>query len=118
MTKSELKTGMQVKNSKNSLGIVLRGTPHGDLIIWYKNSNTGKKINKYRMLDTINENLTFKDGGRIITVYEPISKREYIDSECELDGLAHKIVYREVIKEVTLADIEKKFGCKVKIVNS
>ena len=71
MKKSDLLTSDVVLSSKGSYGVVLRGTPKGDLIKWFKN-NHDEIIHKYRSLDMINDDLTFKYDGkdnRIIKVY-------------------------------------------------
>ena len=47
----------------------------------------------------------------IVRVYDEILNYEY------LDYTTHLLWEREVCKEVTMAEIEQKFGCKVKIVN-
>lgn len=113
MTKSELKTGMLVKNSKNSIGEVLLGTPEGDLIIWYKNINTEKELNIYRTLASINMDLSFKDGtGRITTVYSPKDKRSF--GKRNLNDFY--VFWTKPVIEVTMDEVEKKFGHKVKII--
>ena len=63
MKLSELKTSDVVLSSKGSYGVVLRGTPKGDLIKWFKNKNE-EIIHKYRSLDMLNEDLTFKFDGK------------------------------------------------------
>ena len=57
--KSDLKTSDVLLSTKGSYGIVLRGTPEGDLVKWFKNDD-GEVIHKYRSLDMINEDLIFK----------------------------------------------------------
>ena len=70
----------------------------------------------------INEDLTFKYdlGNRIIKVWRTKDKHylgdkaitEYNAAECH----GFECIYEELIKEVTMAEVEEKFGCKVKIV--
>ena len=113
MKLSELKTGMVVVNSKGSAGVVLKGTKDGDLIKWFRDVNTGKVLQLFRSLWTINEDLTFKDGtGRIVQIYQAKDKHECTT----VDAVKPKnLIWEEKTKEVTMAEVEKKFGCKVKI---
>lgn len=115
MQKSELRCTDVVLSSKGSYGIVLRDTPKGDLIKWFKN-NKGEIIHKYRSLDMINNDLTFKYDGkdnRIIKVYRVTDPHDM----STMNAIDEKyLIYEEKIKEVTMSDIEKLYGCKVKIV--
>ena len=115
MKLSELKSSDVVLSSKGSYGIVLRGTPKGDLIKWFKN-NKGEIIHKYRSLSMINEDLTFKHDGRdsrIIKVYRVTDQHDMTT----LNAIDDKyLIWEEKIKEVTVAELEEQFGCKVKIV--
>lgn len=115
MKLSELKTSDVVLSSKGSLGIVLRGTPKGDLIKWFKN-NKGEIIHKFRSLDMINDDLTFKFDGkdnRIIKVYRVTDQHDMTTMNAIDDKY---LIWEEKIKEVTMADLEKMYGCKVKVV--
>ena len=115
MNKSALKTSDVCLSSKGSYGIVLRGTPKGDLIKWFKN-NKGEIIHKYRSFDMINEDLSFKYDGkdnRIIKVYRVNDQHDMTT----MNAIDEKyLIYEEKIKEVTMNDLEKMYGCKVKIV--
>ena len=115
MRLNELKSSDVVLNSKGSYGIVLRGTPKGDLIKWFKNKN-GEIIHKFRSLDMINEDLTFKFDGkdnRIIKVYRVTDQHDMTT----LSAIDDKYLFwEEKIVEVTMAELEEKYGCKVKIV--
>jgi len=115
MRLSQLKTSDVVLSSKGSLGVVLLGTPKGDLIKWFKNSKD-EIIHKYRSLDMINEDLTFKFDGkdnRIIKVYRVTDQHDMTT----LNAIDDKyLIWEEKIKEVTMADLEKMYGCKVKVV--
>lgn len=124
MTKHDLCTGDIVLSTKGSYGIVLRDTGDRKLesqIKWYSN-NKGQVIDKFRSLSMINEDLTFKYdlGNRIIKVWRTKNKHYLGDkaitkySEAEYHGF--ECIYEELIKEVTMAEVEEKFGCKVKIV--
>lgn len=121
MTKYDLCTGDIVLSTKGSYGIVLIGTNGGDQIKWYSN-NEGQVINKFRSLSMINEDLTFKCDldNRIIKVWRTKNKHYLGDKAitkyhtAEYHGF--ECIYEELIKEVTMAEVEEKFGCKVKIV--
>lgn len=117
-----LKTGDIVLSTKGSYGMVLRGTENDDLIHWFMNEK-GKLINKFRTFGMINEDLTFKYDGdnRIIKVWRTEDKH-YIgkfstDIFITFKDYGFKLIYEEQVKEVTMDEIEKKFGCKVKIKN-
>lgn len=115
MKKSELMTADVVVSTKGSLGFVLRGTPRGDLIKWFKNKK-GEDIQKYRSLDMVNEDLTFKFDGndnRIIEVYRATNPHDVLTPYT----LENKyLIWEEKVKEVTIAELEELYGCKVKIV--
>lgn len=115
MKKRDLKTGMVIVNSNNSVGEVMLGTSHGDIIIWYENRVTGESLNKYRKLDTVNEDLSFRYGaGRIVEVWKPKNERSYV---LGLDAFTK--IYEDKsddAMEVNMAEVERKFGRKVKIV--
>lgn len=115
MRLSDLKTSDVVLSSKGSFGIVLRGTPKGDLIKWFKNKNE-EVIHKYRSLDMINDDLTFKFDGkdnRIIKVYRVTDQHDMSTMNAIDDKY---LIWEEKVKEVTMADLEKMYGCKVKVV--
>lgn len=115
MRLSELKTSDVVVSTKGSYGIVLRGTPNGDLIKWFKN-NKGEIIHKYRSFNMINQDLTFKHDGkdnRIIKVYRITDPHDMTT----MNAIADKyLILEEKIKEVTIEELEAQYGCKVKVV--
>ena len=116
MKLSELQTTDVVLSSKGSYGIVLRGTPKGDLIKWFKNKD-GKIIHKYRSLNMVNEDLTFKFDGkdnRIIKVYRVTDQHDMSTMNAIDDKY---LIWEEKIKEVTMPELESLYGCKVKIVS-
>lgn len=124
MTKHDLCTGDIVLSTKGSYGIVLRDTGDRKLesqIKWYSN-NEGQVINKFRSLSMINEDLTFKCDldNRIIKVWRTKDKHYLGDKAIKKYHAAEhhgfECIYEELIKEVTMAEIEEKFGCRVKIV--
>ena len=117
MVKSELRTSDVVLSTKGSYGVVLRGTPKGDLVKWFKN-NHDEVIHKFRSLDMINEDLTFKYDGkdnRIIKVYRVTDQHDMTTMNAIDDKY---LIWEEKVKEVTIADLEKLYGRKVKIVGS
>ena len=116
MKLNELKTSDVALSSKGSYGIVLKGTPKGDLIKWFKNKN-GEIIHKFRSFDMINDDLTFKFDGkdnRIIKVYRVTDQHDMTT----LNAIDDKyLIYEEKVKEVTMAELEEKYGCKVKVIS-
>lgn len=63
----------------------------------------------------LNEDLSFKydSDNRIIKVYRVTDPHDM----STLNAINNKyLIYEEKIKEVTMDDLEKKYGCKVKIV--
>lgn len=121
MTKYDLCTGDIVLSTKGSYGIVLIGTKGDDQIKWYSN-NKGQVIDKFRSLSMINEDLTFKCDldNRIIKVWRTKNKHylgdKAITKYYEAEHHGFECIYEELIKEVTMAEVEEKFGCRVKIV--
>ena len=114
MKKNELLTADVVLSSKGSYGIVLKGTSSANLIKWFKN-NKDEVIHKFRSFDILNEDLSFKydSDNRIIKVYRVTDPHDM----STLNAINNKyLIYEEKIKEVTMADLEKKYGCKVIIV--
>lgn len=113
--KSDLKTSDVVLSTKGSYGIVLRGTPKGDLVKWFKNKND-EIIHKYRSLDMINDDLTFTFDGkdnRIIKVYRVTDQHDMSTMNAIQDKY---LFWEEKVKEVTIADLEEIYGCKVKVI--
>ncbi len=114
MKKNELLTADVVLSSKSSYGIVLKNTSKGDLIKWFKNGK-GEIIHKFRSFDMLNDDLTFRfdSDNRIIKVYRVTDPHD-MSTMAAIDE--KYLVWEEQVKEVTMADIEKQYGCKVKIV--
>ena len=121
MKKYDLCTGDIVLSTKGSYGIVLFGTNGDDQIKWYSN-NKGQAIDRFRSFSMLNEDLTFKYdlGNRIIKVWRTKNKHYLGDKAITKYHTAEdhgfECIYEELIKEVTMAEVEEKFGCKVKIV--
>ena len=122
MTKYDLCTGDIVLSTKGIYGIVLIGTNGDDQIKWYSN-NKGQVINRFRSFSMLNEDLTFKYdlGNRIIKVWRT-KDQHYLGDKAitkyhAAENHGFECIYEELmIKEVTMAEVEEKFGCKVKIV--
>ena len=118
-TKYALRTGDVVLSTKGSIGIVYRSLENSTegVIKWVRNQG-GHIINKYRTLGMVNNDLTFKydNDNRIIKVWRPFVYREVGD--IYLTMVHTNLIYEENIKEVTMDEVEAKFGCKVKIKNN
>lgn len=122
MSLSDLRTGDIVLSTKGSYGIVLRGTDEGDLIKWFRNSK-GYTIDKFRSFLMINNDLTFKydTENRIIKVWRSNDKHYIGDrgySDVWFRSQDFELIYEDKVKEVTMDEVEAKFGCKVKIKNN
>lgn len=123
MSLNDLRTGDIVLSTKGSYGIVLRGTAEGDLIKWYCN-NKGNIIEKFRSFSMIDYDLTFKydTDNRIIKVWRTEDKHYIGDKTITKYHRAtdhgFELIYEDKVKEVTMDEIEAKFGCKVKIKNN
>ena len=121
MNTYDLCTGDIVLSTKGSYGIVLIGVSKKDQIKWYRN-NKGAIIHKFRSLDMINNDLTFRNDpdNRIIKVWRTKDAHYLGDKpgKSDLNDQYHgfECIYEELAKEVTMAEVEEKFGCKVKIV--
>lgn len=118
---AELRTGDIVLSTKGSYGMVLRGTPSGDIVKWYVNSK-GKCIDKFRSLNMINSDFTFRfdEENRIVKVWRTKDKHYLGDKAVTKYTVADgfELIYEDKVKEVTMDEVEEKFGCKVKIKNS
>lgn len=114
-SKCDFKTSDVVLSTKGSYGVVLLNTPKGNLIKWFKNKN-GDVIHKYRSLDMINDDLTFKYDGkdnRIVKVYRVTDQHDMTT----MDAIQDKYLFwQEKVKEVTINELEEMYGCKVKVV--
>ena len=118
---AELRTGDIVLSTKGSYGMVLRGTPSGDIVKWYVNSK-GNCIDKFRSLNMINSDFTFRfdEENRIVKVWRTKDKHYLGDKAVTKYAVADsfELIYKDKVKEVTMDEVERKFVCKVKIKNS
>ena len=114
MKLNDLKDGMVVVLRNGEPYIVLKNAfYYGDILAGYK--NFGEFYNTQISLTRYNADMTFKsknmDPFDIMEIYE---KPEDIFHEFFKKG---KLIWkRKKHKEVTMQEIEEKFGCKVKIV--
>ena len=111
LTKSDLKTGDVVVSKGGWQGVVLRGTACGDVIKWFKNEY-GEIIQKYRSLCFLNNDLTYGDT-KIVKVYRCNDARLLTSCDVIQDRF---LLWEETVKEMTVAEIERVLGHKVKIV--
>lgn len=127
MVKSELRTGMIVENSGGWLGIVFKGMfkdPERGYIAWIRNGQ-GCAIEMFRNLQDVKEDLTYVGYGgdkKIVKVYSSGYKSRggcmiplFLTNLSESLQTRRLLWEREPVKEVTMAEVEEKFGCKVKI---
>ena len=117
MVKSDLKTGMTVVSKNGWVGKVLLGTSSGDIILWYQDEEN-QDIRKYRTLDTVNEDLTYGAGKEIVAVYGHSDIHKILfDYNIPRSIREMKCLWGrpEDVKEVTMREVEERFGCKVKI---
>ena len=105
-TKSDLKNRMVVEDRKGRLKIYIDDILLGD--------------KTYSLIGDYNEDLMY--GKRsfseldIVKVYEQVRVCCYLYGD-NLSNLSLIWQREEEVKEVTMAEIEEKFGCKVKIIN-
>lgn len=127
MTKSELKTGMIVTTRDGMEYVVFRNA-----IYIYDNKNgtsndilVNAQSHHWNDLKYYNEDLTyhgryslddkFIKENEIVKVEIPDHPYSFMDLSFEKHK--RKLIWkREIVKEVTMADVEEKFGCKVKII--
>ena len=114
MKKSDLRSGMIVEYRNGLKRIVLLNSKQGDVLVGATglNENTNNFFAYGKMdLSKYDEELRYKGNDidfDIVSVYE--------SSEINVSKIANKILDRKEEKEITMAEIEEKFGCKVKIV--
>lgn len=112
LTKADLKTGDVVVSRGGWQGVVLRGTDCGDIIKWFKNE-FGEIIQSYRSLSFVNTDLTY-NTSKIVKVYRCTDNPGLLTS---CDVVQSKYLYWEdTTKEMTIAEIERALGHKVKII--
>lgn len=129
MCLNDLRTGDIVLSTKGSYGIVLKNTDRGDLIKWYYSKVDNRCINKFRTFRCLTGNMRFcvfsyRENDRIIKVWRTNDVRKIGSmpigaDENFMDDVFPKfeLIYDDTVKEVTMDEVEEKFGCKVKIKN-
>ena len=104
-TKKDLRNGDFVVRSRTEIGVVIREINR----IVYQDG-------QYSTLDDLDDDLTFASGAKVLKIYRP-----------NLDGFGGcfnmyekgELVYdrgRDTIKEMTVEEIEKELGYKIKVV--
>ena len=126
---ADLRTGDIVLSTKGSYGIVLRDTDRGDLIKWYYSKVDNRSINKFRTFRCLTGNMRFcvfdyRMNDRIIKVWRTNDVRKIGSTligadENFMENLfpEFELIYDDTVKEVTMDEVEAKFGCRVKIKN-
>lgn len=129
MCLNDLRTGDIVLSTKGSYGIVLKNTDRGDLIKWYYNKVDHRSINKFRTFLCLTGDMRFcvfsyRKNDRIIKVWRTDDVRKIGSmpigaDENFMDDVfpEFELIYDDTVKEVTMDEVEEKFGCKVKIKN-
>lgn len=108
-TKSDLKTGMILEFNNGCTATVLFGTKNGDI---YAGSTWGG-------LEGVNEDLTLEDSfeGDVVRVYQPIGNIHFLKTNYLNYNKNYKLLWqREEAKEMTIEEIEKELGYKIKII--
>lgn len=119
---------MIVENAGGWLGIVFKGMFNNleeGYIVWIRNGQ-GCAIKLFRNLQDVKEDLTYAGYGgdkKIVKVYSSDYKsRKGCMIPLFLTNLSESLRTRRLLwereleaKEVTMAEVEEKFGCKVKI---
>ena len=129
MCLNDLRTGDIVLSTQGSYGIVLKNTDRGDLIKWYHNKVNNRRINKFRTFRCLTGNMRFcvfnyRENDRIIKVWRANDVRKIGSmpigaDENFMDDVfpEFELIYDDTVKEVTMDEVEEKFGYKVKIKN-
>lgn len=116
-TISDLKTGMRVTQRGGKYGIVLLGVDHNqakgdpkDMII-----NPEAGTHSWSKIDSFNNDLTHShyEGWDIIKVEKPNHPYSIF---YEFHSGWEVVWERQDPVEITMAEVEEKFGCKVKII--
>ena len=112
MTVDDLKTGMMVMLENGQFFIVMRDfiEDHNDIFAGL--SNDVNIPNIYIHLSNYNNDMTSKTASWLDIM------RVYQTYEGQIDIMSKLLWERKKYKEVTIKEIEEKFGCKVKIVGN
>ena len=114
-TKSDLKNRMVVETRAGEKYILVDDRFLSKTGFLWLNTHTDK--NRGTIHQGYNDDLTMDSGANwdIVKVYEEVNSLN-INDDHPLYSLS-LLWERNSIKEVTMAEVEAKFGCKVKIVN-
>ena len=113
LNKKDLRTGMKVTTRGGDEGIVLLNMQHKhtedeDIIIGLENKKWWLKLSRY------NDDLTYKDNKSefdIVKVEVPIHLMDLVaDTE--------SVEWEQLVKKMTLSEIEAELGYKIKIVKN
>lgn len=125
MKKADLRSGMVVEDDDGSVGVVLLNTATQDGIKWFLDADHDN-IDFWEDLSNYDDDLKaldYSESDDIVKVFQPhnfndyTTKQAYSDDYLIWDKFEGDTTISEEYKEITLSDIEKKFGCKVKIVS-
>lgn len=109
MTLDDLKTGMIVKIRNGEYNIVMRDfIDEGDILAGLSRNN--KISNTWTSLSNYNQDMTHSGVPHLDIM------SVYASSVYSADTPTKLLWERKEYKEVTIKEIEEKFGCKVKIV--
>ena len=122
MKLSDLKTGMIVTTRDGGVWCVFRdfewtyeGAKEKDAILCYSNTHD-KSWTSLSSYSEMKNNGFMGDSFDIVKVEVPYHPYGFLNLEHEKDK--RKLLWKEEpeIKEMTMSEVEEKFGCKVKIV--
>ena len=109
MTLDDLKTGMIVKTREGKYHIIMRDfIDQGDILAGLSYDN--RISNSWTSLSKYNQDMTHSEIPSLDIV------DVYASSVYSADTPTKLLWQRKEYKEVTLQEIEEKFGCKVKII--
>ena len=111
LTKQCLRTGDVVVTKGGWQGVVLLNTASGDIIKWFKDEY-GNIIQKYRSLSSVHNDLTY-GTSKITKVYRSPELGLLTSCDVVQDRF---LLWENNMKEMTIAEIERALGHKVKIV--
>lgn len=73
--------------------------------------------NGFLKLCSYDNNLNYATESHLLDIVKVYDKVNTLE-EIGYNGLLHLLWERSEVKEVTMAEVEEKFGCKVKIINN
>lgn len=110
MTLNDLKTGMIVKIREGSSYIIMRDfIDEGDILAGLSCNNVIS--NTWTSLSNYNQDMTHSELPNLDIV------SVYASPEYSVDTPTKLLWERKEYKEVTIQEIQEKFGCKVKIID-